>query len=448
MRRSITPTDSDDKNLPAFTKNMATHSSSYWLPSEKRTWTAALMCGTAIIYTARTIMPVCIVEVADEMKWDKKESGTVLSAFFWGYMTTQILGGYLSDRVGGERVLLVASVLWSSVTFCTPLIIRLSTYTPFPIYVIVAFRVLLGVSQGVHFPSTTSLVSRKVHTDERSLTISLIATGANCGTLLSGSVGSFLMEQFGWQKPFYVIGCSGLLWAVVMYRCLIRKQHSAAESPLLSAKAMDMNSNINTSTPVPWLRLFSRCSFWALLISNYCSNNGFYILLSWLPTFFHENFPDAKSWVFNVVPWLVIVPCNVSGGWLADRMIKAGFTVTFVRKLIATVLFSGTALFLVLISYMDTYHSTLLCMTLALACCGFYSPSLSINPVDLAPNHAGAVFGVLNTTSAIPGFVGVYMAGYILETTKSWSAVFNQTAAICVFGNIVFLLLGTAQRII
>ncbi|KAL8590484.1 hypothetical protein ACOMHN_011697 [Nucella lapillus] len=238
-------------------------------------------------------MPVCIMDVAEEMKWDKKESGMVMSAFFWGYMTTQILGGYLSDRVGGERVLLAASVLWSTVTFCTPLIIHLSTYTPFPILLIVVFRVLLGISQGVHFPSATSLVSRKVHNDERSLTVSLIATGANCGTLLSGSMGSFLTERFGWQKPFYVIGCCGLLWAIVMYRCLICKQHS--DSPLLRTKATDLNSNINASTPVPWLKLFSRSSFWALLVANYCYNNGFYILLSWLPTFFHENFPDAKK---------------------------------------------------------------------------------------------------------------------------------------------------------
>ena len=33
-----------------------------------------MMCGTAILYAARTIMPVCIVEVADTMKWDKTES--------------------------------------------------------------------------------------------------------------------------------------------------------------------------------------------------------------------------------------------------------------------------------------------------------------------------------------------------------------------------------------
>ena len=60
---------------------------------------------------------------------------------------------------------------------------------------------------------------------------------------------------------------------------------------------------------------------------------------------------------------------------------------------VQTVLFCGTAFFLVLISYMDSYNSTLLCMTLAVACCGFYSCSVAMNPNDLAPNHSGAVFG-------------------------------------------------------
>ena len=43
------------------------------------------MCGTAILYAARTIMPVCIVELADDMKWDKTES--VSTADFWQLVT-------------------------------------------------------------------------------------------------------------------------------------------------------------------------------------------------------------------------------------------------------------------------------------------------------------------------------------------------------------------------
>ncbi|UYV76318.1 hypothetical protein LAZ67_14000008, partial [Cordylochernes scorpioides] len=47
-------------------------------------------------------------------------SGVVLASFFWGYALTQVIGGYLSDRVGGARVLAWAAVAWSLVTLTTP----------------------------------------------------------------------------------------------------------------------------------------------------------------------------------------------------------------------------------------------------------------------------------------------------------------------------------------
>lgn len=450
MLRKIKQPKMGEKEQMYFDEGTELIPKQHWTRIEKRKWTITLMLGTAILYSSRTIMPVCVVAISEELKWQKTQSATVMSSFFWGYMTTQVLGGYVSDRVGGERVVIVVSVLWASITLLTPFLIYLqATYSPDSLHFIIAFRVLLGISQGVHFPSVTSIISKKVPSEERSLAFSLVASGANCGTLLSGSMGSFLTEQYGWQSPFYALGGCGLLWTLMAYKCFL-SHGSPASAPVLHAVGTPdyQNSNINGASAVPWCTLFSRLSFWALLVANYCSNNGFYILMSWLPTFFHENFPDATSWVFNVVPWLVIVPCNISGGWIADKMIKAGFNVTSVRKLLATVLFCGTALFLVLISYMDKYATTLLCMTLAIACCGFYSSSLGINPVDLAPSNSGAVFGILNTTSAIPGFVGVYMAGYVLETTKSWSAVFNQAAAMCIFGYIVFLFLGTGRRIV
>ena len=46
------------------------------------------------------------------------------------------------------------------------------------------------------------------------------------------------------------------------------------------------------------------------------------------------------------------------------------------------------------------------------------------------------------------GFVGVYIAGHILETTKSWNAVFGQTAVVCMFGWVVFAMFGTGKKVI
>ena len=46
---------------------------------------------------------------------------------------------------------------------------------------------------------------------------------------------------------------------------------------------------------VPWTLLLTHPAVWALVVCHVVSTNCFYILLSWLPTFFHELYPDAKG---------------------------------------------------------------------------------------------------------------------------------------------------------
>ena len=36
--------------------------------------------------------------MAESLHWNSAEQGLVLSAFFWGYITTQILGGWCDPR--------------------------------------------------------------------------------------------------------------------------------------------------------------------------------------------------------------------------------------------------------------------------------------------------------------------------------------------------------------
>ena len=51
--------------------------------------------------------------------------------------------------------------------------------------------------------------------------------------------------------------------------------------------------------------------------------------------------------------------------------------------------------------------------------------------------------------SVLKGFVGVYLAGYILEVTGgSWVAVFNVTAAINAIGLAVFVAFGSGNPIV
>ena len=52
--------------------------------------------------------------------WDETTQGHILGAFFYGYTTTQILGGTLAQKIGG-KVLMLFGVVWTAVlTLLTP----------------------------------------------------------------------------------------------------------------------------------------------------------------------------------------------------------------------------------------------------------------------------------------------------------------------------------------
>ena len=76
-------------------------------------------------------------------------TGWVLAAFFYGYLLTQIPGGWLAQRLGGKWVFGVGVVVTSILTLFTPLAADTS------VWLLVALRVLEGlfeVSSVVLFP--------------------------------------------------------------------------------------------------------------------------------------------------------------------------------------------------------------------------------------------------------------------------------------------------------
>lgn len=85
-----------------------------------------------------------------EFDWSSKEQGLLLSSFFYGYIVTQLPGGWLAPRIGAAK-LYGAGILATAVfTLLTPLIAR-QGLIPF-----VTIRILEGVFE------VTALVLRNI----------------------------------------------------------------------------------------------------------------------------------------------------------------------------------------------------------------------------------------------------------------------------------------------
>ncbi|XP_034496293.1 solute carrier family 17 member 9 isoform X3 [Ailuropoda melanoleuca] len=365
---------------------------------ECQAWTGTLLLGTCLLYCARVSMPVCTVSMSQDFGWNKKEAGIVLSSFFWGYCLTQVVGGHLGDRIGGEKVIVLSASAWGFITAATPLLAHLSSAH----LVFMTFsRILTGLLQGVYFPALTSLLSQKVRESERAFTYSAVGAGSQFGTLVTGAMGSLLLDWYGWPSVFYFSGGLTLLWVCYVYRYLLSEKDL-----ILALGVLAQGLPVSRHTKVPWRQLFRKPSVWAAISSQLSSACSFFILLSWLPTFFKETFPSSK--VMGLGLSSVFALC-------------LGHTSSFCKS----VVFASASIGL------QTFNHS----------------GISVNIQDLAPSCAGFLFGVANTAGALAGVVGVCLGGYLIETTGSWTSMFNLVAAVSSLGLCTFLLFGEAQRV-
>ena len=67
----------------------------------------------------RMVMSYAVVQIGKEFNLNASLIGLVLSSFFIGYAIMQIPGGWLADRFGSRKVLLVIVFVWSIFTGLT-----------------------------------------------------------------------------------------------------------------------------------------------------------------------------------------------------------------------------------------------------------------------------------------------------------------------------------------
>lgn len=104
--------------------------------------------------------------------WTNKS--VILSSFFWGYITLQLVAGELGRRYGTKRFLVGGMLI--NATACSLVPFMAATIGS---YGVIICRVAQGVAQGFFYSSVYNLLGRWVPTPERSR-LGTIALSGTC----------------------------------------------------------------------------------------------------------------------------------------------------------------------------------------------------------------------------------------------------------------------------
>lgn len=411
---------------------------------ERYTLVALCFCASFICYIDRVNISVASISMQESFGWNDTTKGLVLSSFFVGYLLLQIGAGVLTNRFGGRLVLGCAVLWWSLFTIATPPAAFVS------LAVLLAARVALGLGEAATYPATLGMYKIWVPPAERSRSVSILMSGIPLGTLTALLSTGWLVERFGWPSVFYVFGALGFVWAGFWFRLIgdapqTQPGTSAAERRFLASRP-----STGAAPRVPWKALLTKAPTWALIINHFASNWAFYMLLSWLPSYFRDalGVSIANAGIYSAAPWLTMFVMTNAAGWFADALLQRGVSATRVRKLMQCTGLLGSALFLLLARDAASVPEAMVLMCGALGLTAFTWSGFIPNLLEIAPRYADVLTGITNTFGTLPGIIGVAVTGWLVDLTGTYASAFALAAGVNVCGALVWLLFATGEKVV
>ena len=449
--------------------------------------------ANAINQADRNIMPIAVIPMAVEFRWSLVQRGLVLSSFAYGYILTQLPGGWVATRLPPLRLLLVAVFSWSLATLLTPPAARLGLGALF------TCRVLMGVAEGFCLPAIFQLFAARVPGALRSRAFALML---GCGSV--GNVAALLIcpQLDAWPSMFHLFGGLGLVWAAC---CLLRlgapssaplaeQDHHQDHEPrrgrdaeahgppdprsgtergaelgaaevrrrAAAAAAEEEEEAVPLLPRHALLARLLRCKpLYAICAAHFAQNWTNSTLTSWLPTYLHEELGlETRQLSLTALPFAINAAAGVGFAMAADRLAAdraaghraagAGPLLT-VRRAATLVGLLGPAACLLLLIAAGSAPLAIAAVTLsfllgAATCSGYMA-----NHADLSAAYAGLTFAISNTVATVPGLLAPPTTAWIVgeqPTRQAWARVFALAALVNVLGSVAYLALADARRVL
>ncbi|XP_022083703.1 vesicular glutamate transporter 1-like isoform X2 [Acanthaster planci] len=473
-KASLVPQDSSDieegemaTNHSAGVTSGGKRCCSKCCPMAKRYVVAVMSCvGFCISFGIRCNLGVAIVDMVNnntvtingqkevhfrEFDWDPRIVGLMHSSFFWGYIVTQVPGGYLASRVPANRIFCTA-IFMSSVL---NLFIPLACHVHYSLVIVI--RVLQGLIEGVEYPACHGMWSKWAPPLERSMLATIAFSGSYAGAVFGMPVAGLLTEYAGWPSVFYVFGCCGIVWfGFFMY--LIYEKPST--HPTISAEERTyIEESIGetlTMLPMkfletPWKSFFTSLPVYAIIVANFCRSWTFYLLLTGQPSYFEQvfHYEISQVGIISALPHLVMAIIVPLGGQLADCLRRNQLmSTTTVRKLFNCGGFGGEAIFLLFTAYARGKEMAILCMCIAVGSSGFAISGFNVNHLDIAPRYASILMGISNAVGTLAGMICPEVTSALTanKTADDWEKVFLIAACVHFVGVLFYGIFASGEK--
>uniref|UniRef100_A0A915JZM4 Major facilitator superfamily (MFS) profile domain-containing protein n=1 Tax=Romanomermis culicivorax TaxID=13658 RepID=A0A915JZM4_ROMCU len=362
--------------------------------------------------------------------WNAQTLGVVEGSFFYGYLLTQLPGGFISAKFPANKLFGLAIGVTSFFNLFMPTACNAGSG------MVVIIQIMQGLSQGVAYPAMHGVWRFWAPPLERTKLVTTAFTGSYAGAVIGLPLSAILVSAIGWQAPFYLYGFFGCIWFVFWWFMTFEKP---CKHPTISDEEKDhIESSIGhtahvlpTIHNVPWKSILTSKCVWAIIVANFCRSWTFYLLLihqlSYMRDVLGMRIQNSGFWA--AMPHVVMSIVVLVGGQIADHLRQKGIlSTTSVRKIFNCGGFGMEAVFLIICAYTRSKTGAIASLIFAVGFSGFAISDLfvrqkrknqtcteklasetnlrfNVNHLDLAPRYASILMGMSNGMGTFAGMI-------------------------------------------
>jgi predicted MFS family arabinose efflux permease len=346
-------------------------------------------------------------------------AGVLASAFFGAYALMQIPAGLLGDRFGRRRVLVLGLVAGGLASLSTGLAVSFAT--------LLLARLITGASQGCLFSNDRAIIAAVTPPGKIALGQAVSFTGPGLGITAGLLLGGVLGEVLPWRLVFAVFAAPPVVVALLIAWLV----PDVGARPALSAGARRRLAAVAAQRDLWLLGAATGAVMWVQ-----------YVLATWAPLLLLEAGVAelGRAGLLASLQGLAGVAGLVGGGWLGDRLQRAGIARRTMVAVTLGVLAAGTLTLGVAVERAAP-PPALAAGLFAVALCAWviWGPTFALLGEIVPGRDLSTAFGLYNAVCVLGALVGPALTGWVRDLTGSFAAGLHLSAGVAVAGMVLAL---------
>jgi len=381
-------------------------------------WVILALMFLCFIFTfvTRFAWPPLIPVVVPALGMKMTQAGAFMSAFYFGYVITQIPAGMLADRFGVRLILGASLVLEGLSTFGMGYMASYDTG--------LWLRAITGLGAGAVFAACSRALMEWFPAKERGTAFGIMLAAPSGGIVLSNYIVPALNQAFSWQGAFITIGIATVILGIAIYFMVKTSDQPKGEKSMFTGiKVVFSNRNIILTA------IAGFCLMWVELGTA-----------TWANAYIKKlGFSVADAGMVMIAYGIGGVIAPMVSGYISDKMGN--------RKLLLIVSYILIIPLTVYFGYQTTISMLSIVGFLFGFCSYLANPQLTVLISEFAGKEwAATANGVANFIFQIAPMISPLILGWSIDTTGNFNSVWYMMAAGPLVGIVVLLGIGKGSQ--